>query len=134
MPPRRRPQSFRGLVRENLTHIEHELERGIDRQSLLLELGIDTVTAKVFRNALYHARRRARNRPRRSSVATRLASTVNPATVSAPQASALPPSSAAPKRASKMNDSVPNPNPAATMQTPRDFLDLVRNTDDRDIF
>lgn len=138
MPARRRPQSFRGLIREHLAYIEHELERGIDHPTVRLELGIESVSPKAFRDALYHARRRARNRPaptlktQANSPSGAAHASLNPApgrgTAAAPRSRpAVPPSpNGKPKTPSGSNR-------GAAIKTPRDFLELVRSTDDSEI-
>jgi hypothetical protein len=61
MAYQRHPQSFRGLVRERLAHIESEFARGIDHATVLAQLGVTGISGGAFRDALYEARRRARS-------------------------------------------------------------------------
>lgn len=136
MAPRRRPQSFRGLVREYLPYIEYELERGIDCATVMQALGIKTSSARALRDAMYHARRRARARKPLASVASPIPPLVAPSTI----ATKHPPH---PPMASKSKAQAPSapahpkvqakPRWGSTIESHRDFLELMRSTDDSEI-
>ena len=55
-------RTLRGVVRERLADIERQMELGYGQRAIVEALAADgfPVTLDVFRNALYHARRRAR--------------------------------------------------------------------------
>jgi len=139
MPARRRPQSFRGLVREYLAYIEHELERGIDHATVRSELGVESATPSAFRNALYHARRRARNRPIQTTQVPQVSRSApnSRATITPPGHPSVPSSRPVPPANSRSESPPLSPARAtwsAAIQTPRDFLELVRSTNDSEIF
>jgi len=69
MAYQRHPQSFRGLVRERLAQIENEFARGIDHATVLSQLGVSGISRGMFRDALYEARRRARQAVRNANAA-----------------------------------------------------------------
>jgi len=69
MAYQRHTQSFRGLVRERLAQIENEFARGIDHATVLSQLGVPGISGGMFRDALYEARRRAREAGRFANIA-----------------------------------------------------------------
>ena len=137
MALRRRPQSFRGLVREYLTYIEHELERGIDRATVLQALGVETSSDRALRDAIYHARRRARVRRPPTSVAPPIAPLVGPTTVEAkprlPRPVTYRSELHAPARPTAHPKDPAKPSWGSQIQSHRDFLELIRSTDDSEI-
>jgi hypothetical protein len=134
--PRRRGQTLRGLIRVNLAFIEQEVECGINFATVRAELGLSRVAPAAFRDALYNVRRKLRAfHPPVAATPRPLAPTRKPAV--APQSPATPPS--APAGFSPKHESlqVPRPKPrsgwGSNVRSPRDFLDLVRSTDDSEI-
>jgi hypothetical protein len=134
--PRRRGQTLRGLIRVNLAFIEQEVECGIGFATVRAQLGLSRVAPAAFRDALYNVRRRVR------AVHSPVAATPRPVasartTGVAPQSPATPmsdPTGVYPRHESLR---VPRPKPrsvwGSNVRSPREFLDLVRSTDDSEI-
>jgi hypothetical protein len=139
MPARRRPQSFRGFVREHLAYIERELERGIDHATVRSNLDILADSPTAFRDALYHARRRKRKQPTPAALTPQDAHSLATQGVTTPRAihSPLVPqrvSSPPSSRPESRHRPRPKPTRSLVVETHRDFLDLVRSTDDSEIY
>jgi hypothetical protein len=142
MPPRRRPQSVRGIVRDHLELIERNRQIGIAQWATLEQLGLKDVSLPSFRDALYRARRRLRS-PRGAgkaaphppgSISVRVNASVDTGVTAPPKDTPLLPPR--PSRDAEGTRSMKQMRTTDThgMNTHRDFLDLVRTTPDKDIF
>lgn len=142
MPPRRRPQSVRGIVRDHLELIERNRQIGIAQWATLEQLGLKDVTLPAFRDALYRARQ-SRRTQKVAAPGTQSGTALQPPVAAAvDQAGNIAPireKSPSLPRPLRDGGSSTSATPmrsilAATVKTHRDFLDLVRSTKDEDIF
>jgi hypothetical protein len=142
MPLRRRPQSVRGIVRDNLELIERNRLYGIAQWATLEQLGLKEVTLPAFRDALYRARQGRRGLKAPMTGAQSVpghepsgANNVPEQGIIAPSREE-PPSPPRPLRDGGSSVSTTSNRfiAAAALKTHRDFLDLVRSTKDEDIF
>jgi hypothetical protein len=138
------PQTFYGLVREQLPMIEREMARGVRLADLLKALPVADRSMATFRNALFRARRRVRRgRAKAEHLAVLPIAAREPSNTQATGQSVRPAPQIAPKAADasqKPRRAEPAPQTAGVaasprrivLRTQRDFLHLVHSTDDRE--
>jgi len=118
------------------------MHRGVRQADILMQIGADGADLDSFRTALYRARKRAATRRKNTGAAT---GTGAPASLVSAQstAAAAPRQQSTAKHApedlpiSKARRISSNPREAVrgpSIETPRDFLELVRSTKDSEIF
>jgi hypothetical protein len=132
---RRTGQSLRGLILVNLAFIEQEATCGISYTAVRTSLGVPNVSAGVFRDALYNVRRKLRALHPPAATPRPVAPMRTPTV--APRPPPTPPSAPAGVAPKHESLRVPRPKPrsawGSNVRSPRDFLDLVRSSDDSEI-